>query len=480
MSYKEGNRDQGLLFPPRIEDYVGKEDVVRCYDAMIEALSVSSLGLNLDNKKVGAPSYDPKSMLKLLVYGYSYGVRSSRKLERECHYNMSFIWLMGGLKPDHKTIAEFRKNNSGVLKNVLKETARIGIKLGLIEGNTLFIDGSKIRGNVSLDNSWTKDRAEEVLKKVDQRITDILKECDEADESEEGTPSLVKLKEELGTKEKLKSKVEEIIKELKDSKKNTHNTTDADSVRLHSNKGNFAGYNIQSVVDEKHGLIVSVDAPAQNNDYNQLTPQLENAEKVLGKKCETVCADSGYASFNDLVNVDNNGIKVIVPSAKQITAENVGGVSKYDSSNFKYDEKDDRVICPEGNELIWHSIDFKRKAVRYKADKTVCNTCKVLSLCTKSKNGRSLERSFNQSIKEKLEAQYKEPEGQAIYRLRKEKVELPFAHIKKNLKLDAFLMRGKDKVLGEFSIFAANFNIIRMINFFGINEFKQRMKAIAT
>lgn len=479
MAYKHGNREQQHLFPPSIEDYVGKEDVVRGYDAMIEALDVDSIGLTLDGNKVGAPAYDPKSMLKLLVYGYSYGVRSSRKLERECHYNVSFIWLTGGLKPDHKTIAEFRKNNIKVLKNVLRETARIGIKLGLIEGNTLFIDGSKIRGNASLDSSWTKEKAEEVLKKVDSRIEAILKECDEVDDAEEGSPSLVKLREDLGTKEKLKSKVEEIIKELKDSKRNTHNTTDGDSTRLHSNKGNFAGYNVQSVVDEKHGLIVSVDAISQNNDSNQLIPQIENAKKVIGKECEVVCADSGYSSIEDLVNVDKKGIKVIVPSVRQASSEKKG-VSKYSSINFKYDSEKDCVICPEGNELIWHSVSFKRKGVRYKANKSICNACPAESLCTTSKNGRSLERTFNQDIKERLEAQYKLPENQAIYRLRKQKVELPFAHIKKNLKLDAFLLRGKNKVDGEISLIASCYNIIRMINYFGINEFKQKMMAVGT
>ena len=154
---------------------MASDDVVRGYDVIIEGLDVNSLGLVVDDNKVGAPSYDPKSMLKLLVYGYSYGVRSSRKLERECHYNLSFMWLTGGLKPDHKTIAEWRRKNIDVLKNVLKETARIGMKLGLIDGTTLFIDGSQIRGNASFSNSWTPERAEETLKKIDTRISEVLK-----------------------------------------------------------------------------------------------------------------------------------------------------------------------------------------------------------------------------------------------------------------------------------------------------------------
>lgn len=477
MAYKQGERNQQVLFPQSIEDYVGKEDVVRGYDAMIDALDIEATGLKLDYKRVGAPAYDPKSMLKLLVYGYSYGIRSSRKLERECHYNVSFIWLTGGLKPDHKTIAEFRKNNAGVLKSVLRETAKIAMKLGLIEGNTLFIDGSKIRGNASVENSWTKERAEETLNKIDDQISEIIKECEEIDQAEANSPSLIKLKKELGNKEELKSSVEKIVKEIKDNDKNNHNTTDQDSVRLNSTHGIFAGYNVQSVVDEKHGLIVSVDTISQNNDSNQLTPQLKNAEEVLGKKCEVVCADSGYSSLEDLVNVDKNGIRVVVPSTRQAFSEKKE-LSKYSNINFKYNAEKDCMVCPEGQELAWYSNGFTRKVVKYKAHKKICNACKFESLCTTSKNGRSVDRSLNQNVKERLEAQYKEPENQAIYRLRKQKAELPFAHIKKNLKLDSFLLRGKSKVLGEISILAACFNIIRMINYFGIDEFKQKLMTI--
>jgi len=449
--------------------------IVRGYDAMIEALDVNSIGLKIEKKKVGSPAYDPKSMLKLLVYGYSYGIRSSRKLERECHYNVSFMWLTGGLKPDHKTISEFRKNNVEVLKRVLRDTARIGMKLGLIEGNILFVDGSKMRGNSSLDNSWTKEKAEEALKKVDAQIIDILKECDEVDKSEEGSPSLVKLRDDLQDKEKLKSKVEEILNELKDKK--SHNTTDPDSVKLRGVHGSFAGYNVQSVVDEKHGLIVSVDATSESNDYNQLTPQLEEAHKVLNKKCEVACADIGYASIDDLVKVDESGIKVIVPSARQTTAEKREPL-KYAHVNFKYDPTKDCYTCPEGQKLTKSYVSSKRKRIRYRAEKSVCGACQFISQCTSSKEGRIIERPFNQEIKERLEAQYLEPENQAIYKLRKQKVELPFAHIKANLKLDTFLLRGKNKVHAEISILAACFNITRMINLFGINKFKEKIKPL--
>ncbi len=134
-------------------------------------------------------------MLKLLVYGYSYGVRSARKLERACHHNLSFIWLTSGLKPDHKTIAEFRRKNKEALANVLKQCAKICIKLNLIEGDILFLDGTKIRTNVSINKTWTRKKAKKALKHIDERISDILAQCDAIDEAEQG--SLITMNEEL-------------------------------------------------------------------------------------------------------------------------------------------------------------------------------------------------------------------------------------------------------------------------------------------
>jgi transposase len=214
MAYRYGNRPQQLLLPPSIEDYVPADAPVRVYDAFVEGLDFDELGIELDAGKVGNSSYDPKAMLKLLVYGYSYGVRISRKLERERHYNPSFIWLTGGLKPDHKTIAEFRRKHKKALCKVLKQCVRLCLKLDLIEGNALFVDGSKVRANASRDQHWSEDRCLKRLEKIDRRIEEILAECDRRDDQESADGSLVKMREELTDQQTLRSKVEGILKQL--------------------------------------------------------------------------------------------------------------------------------------------------------------------------------------------------------------------------------------------------------------------------
>jgi transposase len=206
MAYRYGDRFQLGLFPPSIEDYVAPSDPVRAYDAFVEALDFNALGIEIDPNQVGNSEYDPKAMLKLFVYGYSYGIKASRKLEREIHHNLSFIWLMGGLKPDHKTIAEFRRNNKGALKNVLRQCARMCLKLDLIAGNVLFVDGSKIRANASRGQTHDQAYYEQLLSEVDGRIEQLVEECEKVDETEEGQKSWVEMEHELTQKKQLQDR----------------------------------------------------------------------------------------------------------------------------------------------------------------------------------------------------------------------------------------------------------------------------------
>ena len=460
MAYRYGDRDQFSLFPPCVDDYVPKDAAVRAYDAMVEALDFKELGIEIDPGMVGNPQYDPRAMLKLHVYGIAYGVRSSRKLEREAHYNISFIWLMKQLKPDHKTIAEFRRKNKKALQNVLKQCARMCLKLELVEGNTLFVDGSKIRANASIQNEWTKEQCERALKTADKNIDRILKECEDTDLREEDHPSLIRMQKELSDKEALKSKVRGILNELKRDGKEHLNTTDPDCAAMHSTKGTHASYNTQIVVDKKHGLIVSADATSDNNDCRQFTGQITQANETLGNKCSTACADAGYANTPELEKIAAQDITVIVPSIAQASKK-----KPFAKKNFIYDKAKDCYTCPEGRTLIYRFTDSRGTRI-YTTVQNACKHCPSVNLCTKIKDGRVIQRFKDEELREKFETLYRQPNSQQIYKLRKEKVELPFGHIKRNLKFDAFLLRGKDGAKAEISLAAACFNIARMITIF--------------
>jgi len=467
MAYRYGNRDQIELLPKTINEYIASDDPVRAYDAFVGALDFRDLGITLDANKVGNSEYHPHAMLKLLVYGYSYGIRSSRKLERATHHNLSFIWLTSGLKPDHKTIAEFRRKNKESLANVLKQCAKICIKLNLIEGNTLFVDGSKIRANASIKNTWTREKAQKALKHIDERISDILTQCDVIDEAEQG--SLVTMDEELKDQKILKSKVKNILKELQEE--GSFNTTDPECTSIKKGKNFYAGFNFQSTVDKKKGLILSTDVVSENNDLNQFATQINKANEILGKKCETAVADCGYASTDELEKIDNQEIKVIVPSQRQVTKKEP---SLFAKERFIY--KDDYYICPQGHKLTPYRLNRNKNKVYRIADKKICLSCPHYGICTTSPTGRTISRLLKEEVRQRLEAQYNEPSSQEIYKFRKEKVELPFGHIKHNLKFDYFLLRGQKGAKAEASIIGTCFNLVRMITLLGVPGLVKELK----
>jgi transposase len=476
MAYRYGNRYQKALFPQSIEKYVPDDSPVRAYDAFVEALDFSELGIDTNPYKVGNSEYDPKVMLKLLVYGYSYGVKSSRKLERETHNNLSFIWLMGGLKPDHKTIAEFRRNNKRALQKVLRQCARLCIKLDLIAGNVFFVDGTKIRANAARAKTRKKAWYEKQLQEVDRRIEELLNESEAIDRQEQRLGSFVSMDKELVTAENLKSKIHHALEELKKTEKEKINLTDPDCALMRSVQGSHASYNVQSVVDDKHGLIVHAEAVSQSTDINQFAQQIEQANEVLNNPCEAACADAGYADTQELEKIDAKGIKVVVPYHRQAFHEEEGIFSK---SRFIYDKEQDCYRCPEGQRLRYVGTDTSSGKRHYQiTDRKICQRCVHYGQCTEAKKGRKIIRLALEEIKERLEAQYREASSQQIYGRRKARVEHPFGHIKRNLKTDAFLIRGRSGVNAETSLLGTCFNLVRMITILGVSGLIEKLMAL--
>jgi transposase len=475
MAYRYGDRDQFGLFPSSVEEYVSKEDPVRVYDAFVESVEFSELGIDLDERQVGNSEYDPKAMLKLLVYGYSYGLKGSRKLERACHHNVSFIWLMGGLKPDHKTIAEYRRRHKKALKRVLKQCVRLCVKLDLIAGNVLFVDGSKIRANAARGKTFDRSHYEKMMAELDRRVDKLLEECEREDQKEEGLSSSVTMGKELAQAERLKNKIQEALAELQESGKEKINLTDPDCALMHSVQGSHASYNVQSVVDDQYGLIVHADAVNATSDVNQLAEQIRQAHEALNKPCEVACADAGYADTAELKKIDEQGIKVVVPSQRQALHKEETPFSK---SHFRYDKEKDCYFCPEQNELPYEYTDPKRGKKYYRISEAgLCHRCVHYGKCTSNKKGRRIMRLVLEDLKEKFEAQYEA--SKEIYARRKTRAEHPFGHIKRNLKTDSFMMRGRDGVQAETSLLATCFDLRRMMTIVGISALIEKLTAPA-
>jgi transposase len=471
MAYRSGERRQTVMFPASVEEYVAADDPVRAYDAFVEQLDFGDLGIELDSDQVGPPAYDPKAMLKLLVYGYSYGLRSSRKLERATCHNVSFIWLLGGLQPDHKTIARFRRDHRAALARVLKQCARLCIELNLIAGNTLFVDGTKIGANASLARSWTKKKGERRLAKIERRIAAILAECEATDRAEQGADSPVHMPAELHDARTLKEKIQGVLRELAESASTSINTTDRDCRPMKGRQGSLAGYNLQAVVDDHQGLIVQADVVNDQNDVRQFANQIEQANEVVGGTCAVACGDAGYANTAVLKVLDEQGITVIVPSQDQARHTPRGA---FDKSEFVYDAAQDCYRCPAGEILRYRKTDVQAGKKTYQiTDPLICHRCEFFGACTQAKQGRAIVKLLDDAVKRRLEAQYVKPESQEVYRRRKERAELPFGHLKHNLGVRSFVLRGLSGVRAEAGILATCFNLARMITILGVSGLLQ-------
>ncbi len=270
-------------------------------------------------------------------------------------------------------------------------------------------------------------------------------------------------------KEALKGKIENIAGRLQETGKKQINSIDEECVNVKGRQGTHASYRAEIVTDERHGLIVQGEAVSQNNDLNQFSGQVKQAGENIGKQPEQACGDSGYYSLQDIKKMPE-GIKVIMPS--QIQAQKEKGIHQikpFSKEKFQYDEERDEYICPEGKRLSYYGISFgETRKKEYRAQGKGCCVCQRFGVCTVSRRGRNIIRMEEEALKERLGETYESAEGQAIYKLRKERAELPFGHIKRNLSCGQFLLRGKKGVDAELSLLSTCFNIARMITLVGI------------
>jgi len=267
------HRDQTVLFPNTIDQYVEKENAVRFIDAFVDSLNLEKLGFKHSIlAETGRPSYDPSDLLKLYVYGYLNQVRSSRKLEKECHRNVEVMWLMKKLAPDFKTIADFRKNNVDCIKGVFKEFVYLCRSMDLYGAQLVAIDGTKFKAVNSKSNNLNEKTVALRLKQTEEKIAQYLSELDrnDADDSnEDETAKTDELKAKISQLEEKKQQYEQIQNHMKATGQREVSLVDPDSrlMRVDSQRLEVC-YNIQTSVDAKQHLIVDYDVINNSTDHS--------------------------------------------------------------------------------------------------------------------------------------------------------------------------------------------------------------------
>src|ERR1039457_6978413 len=429
MKHRAGlDRSQTLLFPERLEDYIGPENPVRFLDAFIGGLDLHALQFAKARcADTGRPPYDPAVLLKLYLYGYLHRVRSSRLLEAECHRNVEVIWLLGKLSPDFKTIADFRKDNLKPLKAVARQFTLLCRKLELFGGELLAIDGSKFAAVNARDQNFNADKLQNLITRADARLAEYLAQLDQADAAEPASaaPSKTELQAKIAALREKQDWHKELLAQLDDEQKQV-SVTDPDTRKMPAAHGSLVGYNAQIAVDAKHKLIAADDVTNEVNDLQQLANVALAAKANLELTQTEVIADAGYYNAAEVSRCLDKGITPYVPKA-DTSANTARGL--YGKSKFTYDATKDVYVCPAGATLTYRFATYELgRELRYYRAKA-CKTCALKKQCTRNKHNRTITREANEHLMEAMAQRMKQQPQK--FKLRKTLAEHPFGTLKR-------------------------------------------------
>jgi len=483
-TYKTGVcREQLSLLPPRVEDYVGPDNPVRAIEVYVCALDLAKLGFRHTEpgSGVGQPSYHPADLLKAYLYGYLNRVRSSRRLEQEAQRNLELIWLLKGLTPGYRTIADFRKNNWAALKAANRDFVLLVRELNLVSGELVAIDGAFFHGDASKASIKTRKRLAEQLAAVERDIEAYGSALEANDATEEahspgsgdggGNGDGSAVADKLAALMAKRAKAQAGLARLAESGETQLSTTDADA-RLLSKRGQtVAGYNVQIAVDDKHKLIIASAVVNDGNDTGQLYEMAKAAKEVLGAETLQAVADTGYYNGAALKNCEEDGIVAYVPPAKRTGRLEAQG--RFSHEDFTYDTEADAYRCPAG-ELLKPNKSLKtntggRLEIRYVSRKAICDACLLRMRCVDKSQTRTICRWEHEEVLERHRARMKVVG--ARMRQRACLVEHPFGTLKCRAGYRHFLVRGFDKVRGEWSLMALCYNFARVLNIIGFDGF---------
>jgi transposase len=467
MAYIEGvDRHQVSLFPESLEDYVPPNSPVRVIDEFVWGLDMDDLGFRRARPALeGRPGYDPRAMLALYIYGYLNRTRSSRRLEAETHRNVEVIWLMRKLRPDHKTIAEFRRVHPKVLKKVTRTFLMLCQELELLGSTLVLIDGTKLRAGNSLDRNYTAGRTSKLIKQIETSIARYLSDLDWQDQKEKrlGGPTDPELQRKLEALRARQKELQKVLAQIDETGEQV-SLTDPDSRRMKVRGGVEVCYNAQIAVDSKHALIVAHEVTNAENDMEQLAPMAVAAREALGVEELEVAADAGYFSNTQVALCEAQGITPYVPEPQTSNNAKVGRFTKRD---FQYDESRDAYQCPAGEWLERRSQKQTRdgRILGYYLNPAACRNCPVRMQCTRDQYARRITRRPE-------EAQVLAMRARLARRLelmarRKATVEHPFGTLKRGMDMGYFLLRGLERVGGEFSLSVLAYNFKRVMNILG-------------
>ena len=480
--YIEGDdRNQPMLLPAMVDDYVSPASPVRAIDAFVDQLDLVSLGFKVRTvASEGRSSYDPGTLLKLYLWGYLKRTRSSRGLENACSENLQAIWLTRNLRPDHSTIADFRKDHPAPLKSILREFNLICFELRLFGKELVAIDGTFIKAVNSTARSFTKGKLDKLIEGIDKAVARYMATLAEADGTEgpgkpdEGTAGEMRRK-----LEKIKARklvLQDYQTRCVQSPTGQVNLTDPDCRQLRKRGKTTVGYNVQAAVDSKHHLIATIEVTQEGTDQHSLEPISQQAKEHLGLRPDaplTVLADTGYGTGPQHAACEAHGTIALAPVQKSRGESN----GLYDASRFTHDGQSDSYRCPQGK-VLGRKADTKTAdpggGFRTYYDAAACKECPVRAQCTGSPF-RKLLISVNSEVLARAGERLAALPG--AMRQRAGLVEHPFGTIKDRHGHGGLLCRGLALAGAEMGLSGWAYNFTRVVNLIGAEALLEAIRA---
>ena len=463
MPLRYMNRDQGMLMPPDLDEWVAQDHPVRFVAAFVDELDRAdweALEIDPDGAAIGSPAYAPRVLLAAWLYGFMSGVRSSRRLEEACRDQIPFAWLLGQQCPDHNTLWRFYKNHRHAMRGLLTRTVVAAVRSKLVDLALQAVDGTKMHANASGDRTLDAAGLKRLLVRLGAAV-DALEAQNEG--SEDASP--VHLPAELAEKEALRERVRSAMEKLAGSEELERiNLTDEDARLMKSRQGIVPAYNAQAMVspvvraDGSGGMVITaaevVTAP---NDFGQLEPMMERAEEATEVRSAMTLADAGYHSGRNVETYEERGQRVAMPESQDRALR-----GRYHKDRFIYDAERDSYLCPEGRRLRFTRTKRTRGTLMklYRGSGSVCRACPAFGVCTKDgRHGRALEIGPHDDALKRHRAWMSTDEAAAAYRRRQGLVEPVFGIIKEQHGGRRFLLRGLGNVSAEWSLLATAFNL---------------------
>ena len=462
--YVEGiDRGQATLFPDRLDDFVDADNLVRVVDAFVDALDLRELGFaRAAPASTDRPGYHPAVLLKLYVYGYLNRIASSRRLERESARNVELMWLTGRLAPDHKTIADFRRDNGDAIRKVCSRFVLLCRRMGLFSDAVVAIDGSKFKAVNNRDQNFTPAKMQRRLAEIEAAIARYMAEMDGADAESGGDTRVEHLQGKLASLHAYMAELKVIDERLRASPDGQVSLTDPDARSMNARGSGIVGYNVQAAVEAGHHLVVAHDVVMTGSDRAQLSPMAARARDAAAAEQIEVVADRGYYSGQEVLACDRAGIAAHVP--KTITSNAVAD-GRFGKEDFVYVPSSDSYRCPAGEALTHHctSVENGMRIRVYWA--SGCGTCPMRTSCTTGKE-RRVRRWEHEHVLDAMEERLaRRPE---LMQLRRSTVEHVFGTIKSWMGATHFLTRGLNNVRTEISLQVLAYNLKRVMTIVGI------------